>query len=126
VAVDWVSRLIYWADASNQLIGVITMNTSAYWRPVVDSGLTEPQDVAVNAIDRSEIIIGTHIVIVNSRRLERPQKRSRGNQLIPKQIRQSAVKIQRVRQAGIQSDGYVGWCLEFRRGGKTMNQDRIC
>ena len=86
MAVDWVSRLIFWADASNQLIGVITMNTSAYWRPVVDSGLTEPQDVAVNAIDRSEIIIGTHIVIVNSRRLERPQKRSRGNQLIHRRL----------------------------------------
>jgi len=28
------------------------------------------------------------------------------------------VKIQRVRQAGRQSDGYGGWCLEFKRGGR--------
>src|SRR6218665_1465892 len=28
------------------------------------------------------------------------------------------VKIQRVRQAGRQSDGYGGWCLELRRGGR--------
>jgi len=60
------------------------------------------------------------IVIVNSRFLQRQQKRSRGNQLILRCLSKTksiAGQIQRVRQADRQSDGYGGWCLELRRGG---------
>src|SRR6218665_921158 len=60
-------------------------------------------------------------VIVNSRFLERPQKRSRANQLIHRRL----TKTKSMRsgqdpesQAGRQSGGYGGWCLELRRGGR--------
>lgn len=43
------------------------------------------------------------VVIVDSRFLQRPHKRSRRNQLI------QDLRI----QAGEQSGGYVGWCLEL-------------
>ena len=72
------------------------------------------------------------IVIVNSRFLKLPQKRSRRNQLIPRRLtkRKSIGGGQDPEsQAGRRSDGYGGWCLELRRGGgmrKTMNQDKIC
>ena len=61
------------------------------------------------------------IVIVNFWFLERPQKRSRRNQLFHRRL----TKIKSIgsgqdpeSQAGRQSDGYGGWCLELRRGGR--------
>src|SRR6218665_685151 len=67
------------------------------------------------------------IVIVNSRFLERPQKRSRRNQLIHRRL----TKTKSIgsgqdpeSQAGRQSDGYGGWCLELRRGGR-YEEDNI-
>src|SRR6218665_123855 len=61
------------------------------------------------------------IVIVNSWFLERPQKRSRMNQLIHRRL----TKTKSIgsgqdpeSQAGRQLDGYGGWCLELRRGGR--------
>ena len=67
------------------------------------------------------------IIIVNSKFLQRPQKRSRGNQLIhrrcPKQNRLAAGQIQGVRQAGRQSDGYGRRCSELRRGGRQGEED---
>src|SRR6218665_555044 len=67
-----------------------------------------------------------HIVIVNSTFLERPQKRSRRNQLIYR----SLTKTKSIgsgqdpkNQAGRQSDGYGGWCLELRRGGRYGEED---
>src|SRR6218665_2039709 len=63
------------------------------------------------------------IVIVNSRFLERPQERSRRNQLIHRRL----TKTKSIgcgqypeSQVGRQSDGYGGWCLEFRRGGREV------
>jgi len=56
-----------------------------------------------------------------SRFLERPQKRSRRNQLIHNRL----TKTKSIgsgqdpeSQTGRQSDGYGGWCLELRRGGR--------
>ena len=67
------------------------------------------------------------IVIVNSRLLERPQKRSRRNQLIHRHL----TKTKSIgsgqdpeSQAGRQSDGYGGWCLELRRGGRYEEDDK--
>src|SRR6218665_524875 len=70
----------------------------------------------------------TLIVIVNSRFLQRPQKRSRGNQLIHRHFSRKKstdreIKIQRVRQAGRESDRYAGWCLELRQGGWYGEED---
>ena len=66
------------------------------------------------------------IVIVNSWFLERPQKRSRRNQLIYRRL----TKTKSIgsgqdpkSQAGRQSDGYGGWCLELRRGGRHVDED---
>src|SRR6218665_1588932 len=61
------------------------------------------------------------IVIVNSRFLERPQKRSRRNQLIHRRLtktRSTGSGQDPENQAGRQSDGYGGCCLELRRGGR--------
>ena len=74
------------------------------------------------------------IVIVNFRFLERPQKRSRRNQLIHKRLTKTksigsaaAVKIQRVRQADSHTAMVDGvWSLDGEGGTrKTINQDRI-
>src|SRR6218665_3121539 len=71
-----------------------------------------------------EVIV---IVIVKSRFLERPQKRSRRNQLIHRRL----TKTKSIgsdqdpdSQAGRQSDGYGGWCLELRRGGRYKEDDK--
>jgi len=68
------------------------------------------------------IQVGTAIVIVivNSRFLKRPQKRCRGKQLIHRRLSETksiGSWSDPESQAGRQSDGYGGWCLEFRRGG---------
>ena len=67
------------------------------------------------------------IVIVNSWFLERPQKRSRRNQLIHRRLTKTK-SIGRGQdpesQAGRQYlDGYGGWCLELRQGGRYGDDD---
>src|SRR6218665_4159918 len=66
------------------------------------------------------------VVIVNSTFLERPQKRSRRNQLIHMHL----TKTKSIgsgqdpeSQAGRQSDGYGRWCLELRRGARYEEDD---
>src|SRR6218665_942534 len=62
------------------------------------------------------------IVIVNSVFLQRPQKRSRGNQLIHRHLSKAksiGSRSDPESQASRQSDGYGGWCLELRRRGST-------
>src|SRR6218665_122562 len=71
-------------------------------------------------------VIRNCIVIVISRLLERPQKRSRRNQLIHRRLTKtksigSGQDLES--QAGRQSDGYGGWCLELRRGGRYEEDD---
>ena len=66
------------------------------------------------------------IVIVNSWFLERPQKRSCRNQLIHRRLTKtkSIGSCQDPEsQAGRQLDGYGGWCLELRRGGRYGDDD---
>src|SRR6218665_3671822 len=62
-------------------------------------------------------------LIVNSRFLVRPQKRSRRIQLIRK-IKSIGSGQDPESQAGRQSDGYGGWCLELRRGGRYEEDDK--
>ena len=60
-------------------------------------------------------------VIVYSVFLQRPQKRSRGNQLILRRLSKTksiGSRSDPESQASRQSDGYGGWCLELRRGGR--------
>ena len=67
------------------------------------------------------------IVIVNSRFLERPQKRSRRNPLIHSRL--TKTKSIGTGQDPKSQAGYVVWCLELSRGGRIgekMNRDRIC
>jgi len=78
------------------------------------SGETQPPNVSKSL----------PIVIVNLRFLKHPQKRSCGNQLIHRSISKTKLmgsgsdsESQVGRQAGRQSDGYGGWCLELRWGG---------
>src|SRR6218665_1696886 len=66
--------------------------------------------------------------IVNSRFLERPQKRSGGNQLIHRRLTRTksiGSGQDSESQAGRLSDGNVGWCLELRRGGKEGEEDAL-
>ena len=67
------------------------------------------------------------VVIVNSRLLERPQKRSRGVQLIHRRLtkRKSLRSGQHPEsQEGRQSDCYGGWCLKLRLGGWYEEADK--
>src|SRR6218665_2631373 len=77
--------------------------------------------VSCNFVSKYDVI-----VIVNSRFLERPQKRSHRNQLIHRRL----TKTKSIgsgqdpeSQAGRQSDGSGGWCLEFIRGGWYEEDD---
>src|SRR6218665_3920931 len=67
------------------------------------------------------------LVIVNSRFIERPQKRSRGNQLIHRRLTKTKLigsSQDPENQAGRESDGYGGWCFEFRRG-RRYEEDEV-
>src|SRR6218665_876190 len=66
------------------------------------------------------------IVIVNSRFLERPQKQSCRNRLIHRRLTKTKLigsDKDPESQAGRQSDGYGGWCLELRWGGRDGEDD---
>ena len=75
----------------------------------------------IDSFQQLEIVI----VIVNPIFLQPPRKRSRGNQLILRLVSKtksigsgSDPESQAGRQAGRQSNGYGGWCLELRRWGR--------
>src|SRR6218665_646212 len=66
------------------------------------------------------------IVIVIFRFLERPQKRSRRNQLIHRRLTKTKLigsGQDPKSQAGRQSDGSGGWCLELSQGGRYGEDD---
>jgi len=51
VAVDVVTKNIYWTDGLNKLIGVKPLTDSHHvWKVIADSNLSSPQDVVVNPI----------------------------------------------------------------------------
>jgi len=51
VAVDWVTKNIYWADGRHKMIGMKPLAINhRVWKVIVDSGLSLPQDVAVNPL----------------------------------------------------------------------------
>ena len=49
IAYDWASRNLYWTDGEFNLIGAVTTATSRkFWKPIVTTGLTSPQDIVVD------------------------------------------------------------------------------
>jgi len=53
VAIDWVTKNIYWTDGLFKVIGVIPIGvTERTWKAIVDSNLSSPQDIAVNPLLR--------------------------------------------------------------------------
>src|SRR6218665_2081250 len=99
-----------------------------YWSSIKTSANSEGEWTQWRAdTEREEGSVQLQIVIVNSRFLERPQKRSRGNQLIHRRLTKTKLigsGQDPGSQADRQSDGYGGWCLEFRRGGRYDEDDK--
>ena len=73
------------------------------------------------------VVVGRNagFVIVISIFLQRPQKRSRGNHLIHRRLSKTKSIDSPESQAGRQSDGYDGWCLELRWEGGRRGQVRL-
>ena len=53
VAIDWVTKNIYWTDGQYKVIGV-TSSVADYlvWKAIADRNLSLPQDIAVNPVLR--------------------------------------------------------------------------
>jgi len=47
VAIDWVTKKIYWTDGQYKVIGVMPLYGHT-WKAIVDSDLSSPQDIVVN------------------------------------------------------------------------------
>jgi len=53
LAIDWMTKNIYWTDGLYKIIGVKSLLTDVRsWKAIVDSDLTSPQDIAVNPLLR--------------------------------------------------------------------------
>ena len=53
VAIDWVTKYVYWTDGQYKEIGVLPSATRyRVWKAIVDKNLSSPQDIAVNPVLR--------------------------------------------------------------------------
>ena len=53
LALDWVSRNLYYVDAEREVVGVCSLrNGTAFCNKVIHSGLTNPRGIAVHPADR--------------------------------------------------------------------------
>jgi len=53
VAIDWVTKNIYWTDGLYKVIGVVpSAVTERTWKAIVDSDLSSPQDIVVHPLLR--------------------------------------------------------------------------
>jgi len=61
VAIDWVTKNIYWTDGLYRIIGVKSPESTHMesthviydvWKAIVDRDLSSPQDVAVDPLDQ--------------------------------------------------------------------------
>ena len=53
VAVDWITKNVYWADGLYKVIGVIPLAANLpVWKAIVNSNLSSPQDIVVNPLLR--------------------------------------------------------------------------
>jgi len=53
VAVDWITKNVYWVDGLYKVIGVIPSAVNLrVWKAIVNSNLSSPQDIVVNPLLR--------------------------------------------------------------------------
>jgi len=52
LAIDWITKNIYWTDGLYKIIGVKPMAVAPSWKAIVDSNLSSPQDIVVNPLLR--------------------------------------------------------------------------
>jgi len=53
VAIDWVTKNVYWTDGLYKIIGIKSLpSTVRSWKAIVDSDLSSPQDIVVNPLLR--------------------------------------------------------------------------
>ena len=53
LAVDWVTKNVYWTDGRYKVIGVVPMAVdNSLWKTLVHSNLSSPQDVVVNPLQQ--------------------------------------------------------------------------
>jgi len=53
VAIDWVTKNIYWTDGLYKVIGMLASAVShRVWKAIVDRNLSSPQDIAVNPLQQ--------------------------------------------------------------------------
>jgi len=50
LAIDWLTKNIYWTDGLYKIIGVKSLWVSLTWKAIVESNLSSPQDIAVNPL----------------------------------------------------------------------------
>jgi len=48
ITYDWSSGNIYWTDGEFNLIGATSATVRGFWKPVVTTGLSSPQDIEVD------------------------------------------------------------------------------
>ena len=49
IAYDWSSRNVYWTDGEFNLIGATrTVGPRGFWKPIVATRLSSPQDIVVD------------------------------------------------------------------------------
>jgi len=53
VAIDWVTKNVYWTDGLYKVIGVLASAINRrVWKAIIDKNLSSPQDIAVNPVQR--------------------------------------------------------------------------
>jgi len=53
VAIDWMTKNIYWTDGLYKIIGVKSLLANVrIWKAIVENHLSSPQDIAVNPLLR--------------------------------------------------------------------------
>jgi len=50
VAVDWITKNVYWSDGLYKVIGVVPAFNLYAWKAIVKSNLSSPQDIVVNPL----------------------------------------------------------------------------
>jgi len=51
VAIDWVTKNLYWTDGQYKVIGVVPLALRVFpWKAIVERNLNAPQDIAVNPL----------------------------------------------------------------------------
>jgi len=52
VAIDWVTKNVYWTDGQYKVIAVKPPVSVPTWKAIVDIDLSSPQDIVVNPLLR--------------------------------------------------------------------------